>query len=122
VSNDRVSEIDFDHFDLDHNDRRKIAILLTNCSFVWRVLCTFAFRMKTSSKGDITAELMILKTLEGAAFGAKLKEIAGRKEFYALPESPFIYSIGGGNQLSNDPDYRSLLMAAQESHEPLQGV
>ena len=24
MSNDRVSEIDFDHFDLDHNDRRKI--------------------------------------------------------------------------------------------------
>ena len=73
--------------------------------------------MKTSSKGDITAELMILKTLEGAAFGAKLKEIAGRKEFYALPESPFIYSIGGGNQLSSDPDYRSLLMAAQKAVE-----
>ena len=86
MSNDRVSEIDFDHFDLDHNDRRKIVILLTNCSLIWRVLCTFAFRMKTSSKGDITAELMILKTLEGAAFGAKLKEIAGRKEFHILPE------------------------------------
>lgn len=27
---------------------------------------------------------MLLKTLEGAAFGAKLKEIAGRKEFHAL--------------------------------------
>ena len=60
---------------------------------------------------------MLLKSLEGAAFGAKLKEIAGRKEFHALPESPFIYSIGGGNQLSSDPDYPSLLMAAQKAVE-----
>ena len=35
--------------------------------------------MSKSSKGDITAELMLLKSLEGAAFGAKLKEIAGRR-------------------------------------------
>ena len=73
--------------------------------------------MSKSSKGDITAELLFLKSLEGAAFGAKLKEIAGRKEFHALPESPFIYSIGGGNQLSSDPDYPSLLMAAQKAVE-----
>ena len=73
--------------------------------------------MSKTSKGDITAELKLLKTLEGAAFGAKLKEIAGRKEFHALPESPFIYSIGGGDQLSNDPDYPSLLMAAQKAVE-----
>ena len=57
--------------------------------------------MSKSSKGDIAAELMLLKSLEGAAFGAKLKEIAARKEFHALPESPFIYSIGGSNQLSS---------------------
>ena len=60
---------------------------------------------------------MSLKSLEGAAFGAKLKEIAGRKEFHVLQESPFIYSIGGGNQLSNDPDYPSLLMAALKAVE-----
>ena len=61
------------------------------------------------TKGDITAELLLLKSLEGAAFGAKLKEIAGRKEFHALQDSPFIYTIGGGNHLSSDPDYPSLL-------------
>ena len=80
-------------------------------------MCNFAFRMSKSSKGDITAELLLLKSLEGAAFGAKLKEIAGRKEFHALPDSPFIYSIGGGNQLSSDSDYPSLLMAAQKAVE-----
>ena len=57
------------------------------------------------------------RSLEGTAFGAKLKEIAGRKEFHALPESPFIYSIGGGDQLSSDPDYPSLLMAALKAVE-----
>ena len=80
---------------------------------MWRVLCTFAFRMKTSSKGDITAELMLLKTLEGAAFGAKLKEIAGRKEFHALFDNPFIYTVGG----EQDDDYPSLLMAARKAVE-----
>ena len=69
------------------------------------------------TKGDITAELLLLKSLEGAAFGAKLKEIAGRKEFHALQDSPFIYTIGGGNHLSSDPDYPSLLMAAQKAVE-----
>ena len=31
---------------------------------------------------------MLLKSLEGAAFGAKLKEIAACKEFHVLLESP----------------------------------
>jgi len=69
--------------------------------------------MSKSSKGDITAELLLLKSLEGAAFGAKLKEIAGRKEFHALPESPFIYTVGG----NQDDDYPSLLMAARKAVE-----
>ena len=75
--------------------------------------CIFAFHMSKSSKGDITAELLFLKSLEGAAFGAKLKEIAGRKEFHALPESPFIYTVGG----NQDDDYPSLLMAARKAVE-----
>ena len=69
--------------------------------------------MSKSSKGDITAELILLKSLEGAAFGAKLKEIAGRKEFHALPDNPFIYSVGG----DQDDDYPSLLMAARKAVE-----
>ena len=56
---------------------------------------------------------MLLKSLEGAAFGAKLKEIAGRKEFHALPDNPFIYSVGG----DQDDDYPSLLMAARKAVE-----
>ena len=71
--------------------------------------------MTNDNKGDITAELLLLKSLEGAAFGAKLKEIAARKEFHALPDSPFIYAVGGGDQFSGEPDYPSLLMAAQKS-------
>lgn len=78
---------------------------------------TFAHRMTNDNKGDITAELLLLKSLEGAAFGAKLKEIAARKEFHALPDSPFIYAIGGGDQFSGEPDYPSLLMAAQKAVE-----
>ena len=69
--------------------------------------------MNKNSKGDITAELMLLKTLEGAAFGAKLKEIAGRKEFHALPDNPFIYTVGG----DQDEDYPSLLIAARKAVE-----
>lgn len=66
-----------------------------------------------SAKGDITAELLKLKTLEGAAFGAKLKEIAARKEFHALPDNPFIYTVG----CEQDDDYPSLLMAAHKAVE-----
>ena len=55
----------------------------------------------------------MLKTLEGAAFGAKLKEIAARKEFHALPDNPFIYTVGG----DQDEDYPSLLMAAHKAVE-----
>lgn len=66
-----------------------------------------------SAKGDITAELLKLKTLEGAAFGAKLKEIAARKEFHALPDNPFIYTVG----CVQDDDYPSLLMAAHKAVE-----
>lgn len=65
------------------------------------------------AKGDIASELLLLKTLEGAAFGSKLKEIASRKEFHALPDNPFICSVGG----ENDPDYPSLLMAAKKAVE-----
>ena len=64
-------------------------------------------------KGDITDELILLKTLEGAAFGSKLKEIAARKEFRALDGEPFIYTVGS----STDPDYPSLLMAARKAVE-----
>ncbi|MBP5189366.1 MAG: hypothetical protein J6031_00425 [Bacteroidales bacterium] len=64
-------------------------------------------------KGDITAELLLLKTLERAAFGSKLKEIAARKEFHALPDEPFIYTVGG----MQDNDYPSLLMAARKAVE-----
>ena len=64
-------------------------------------------------KSDIRAELLSLKTLEGAAFGIKLKEIAARKEFRALPDNPFIYSVGG----DQDADYPSLLMAARKAVE-----
>jgi len=73
--------------------------------------------MTNDNKGDITAELLLLKSFEGAAFGAKLKEIAARKEFHALPDSPFIYAVGGGDQFSGEPDYPSLLMAAQKAVE-----
>ena len=66
-----------------------------------------------TAKGDITAELLVLKTLEGAAFGAKLKEIAARKEFHALQDNPFIYTVGG----EQDADYPSLLMAAHKAVE-----
>ena len=79
--------------------------------------CIFAPCMSKNCNGDITIELMSLKTLEGAAFGAKLKEIASRKEFHVQPKFPFIYSIGGGYQLSNDPDYPSLPMTAQKAVE-----
>ena len=64
-------------------------------------------------KDDITDELILLKTLEGAAFGSKLKEIAARKEFRALDGEPFIYTVGS----STDPDYPSLLMAARKAVE-----
>lgn len=85
-------------------------------------------------KNDITAELLLLKSLDGAAFGNKLKEIAARKEFHALPDNPFIYIVGGrksgvGNTTSSnnkatsassdiqDADFPSLLMAAQKAVE-----
>ena len=64
-------------------------------------------------KGDITAELLLLKSLEGAAFGNKLKEIAARKDFHALPGEPFIYTIGE----MHDADFPSLLMAARKAVE-----
>ena len=64
-------------------------------------------------KGDITAELILLKSLKGATFGSKLKEIAARKEFHALPDEPFIYSVGG----MQDDDFPSLLMAARKAVE-----
>ncbi|MBO7046135.1 MAG: hypothetical protein J6W38_07260 [Prevotella sp.] len=64
-------------------------------------------------KADITSELLLLKTLEGAGFGNKLKEIAARKEFHALPDEPFIYTVGG----EQDADYPSLLMAAHKAIE-----
>ena len=64
-------------------------------------------------KGDIRAELELLKSLEGAAFGIKLKEIAARKEFRALPGEPFIYTVGE----IQDEDYPSLLMAARKAVE-----
>lgn len=64
-------------------------------------------------RNDITSELLLLKSLEGAAFGHKLKEIAARKEFHALPGNPFIYTVGG----SQDADYPSLLMAARKAVE-----
>lgn len=65
------------------------------------------------TKGDIRAELELLKSLEGAAFGIKLKEIAARKEFRALPGEPFIYTVGE----IQDEDYPSLLMAARKAVE-----
>ncbi|MBQ7423398.1 MAG: hypothetical protein IJV19_01495 [Prevotella sp.] len=65
------------------------------------------------TKGDIRAELELLKSLEGAAFGIKLKEIAARKEFRALPGEPFIYTVG----MIQDDDYPSLLMAARKAVE-----
>ena len=64
-------------------------------------------------KSDITAELLLLKTLVGAAYGSKLKEIAARKEFHALFSDPCIYTVGG----EKDPDYPSLLMAARKAVE-----
>ena len=67
----------------------------------------------TMTKGDIRAELELLKSLEGAAFGIKLKEIAARKEFRALPGEPFIYTVG----VIQDEDYPSLLMAARKAIE-----
>ena len=67
----------------------------------------------TMTKGDIRAELELLKSLEGAAFGIKLKEIAARKEFRALPGEPFIYTVGE----IQDEDYPSLLMAARKAVE-----
>ena len=67
----------------------------------------------TIMKGDIRAELELLKSLEGAAFGIKLKEIAARKEFRALPGEPFIYTVG----VIQDDDYPSLLMAARKAVE-----
>lgn len=67
----------------------------------------------TMTKGDIRAELELLKSLEGAAFGIKLKEIAARKEFRALPGEPFIYTVG----VIQDDDYPSLLMAARKAVE-----
>ena len=76
---------------------------------------------KSIMKGDIRAELMALKVLEGAAFGIKLRKIAARKEFRALPGAPFIYTIGGmtgdqGIESQND-DFSSLLMAARKAVE-----
>ena len=75
-------------------------------------------------KGDIRAELELLKSLEGAAFGIKLKEIAARKEFRALPGEPFIYTVGGKRQRVTelkegvqDDDFPSLLMAARKAVE-----
>lgn len=65
------------------------------------------------TKGDIRAELELLKSLEGAAFGIKLKEIAARKEFRALPGEPFIYTVG----VIQDEDFPSLLMAARKAVE-----
>ena len=65
------------------------------------------------TKGDIRAELELLKSLEGAAFGIKLKEIAARKEFRAMPGEPFIYTVG----VIQDEDYPSLLMAARKAVE-----
>ena len=67
----------------------------------------------TMTKGDIRAELELLKSLEGAAFGIKLKEIAARKEFRALPGEPFIYTVG----VIQDEDFPSLLMAARKAVE-----
>ena len=64
-------------------------------------------------KSDITAELLLLKTLAGAAFGLKLKQIAARKEFRAIPNNPFIYTVGG----EQDADYPSLLNAAYKAVE-----
>lgn len=64
-------------------------------------------------KSDITAELLLLKTLVGAAFGFKLRKIASRKEFRAIPENPFIYTVGG----EHDADYPSLLNAAFKATE-----
>ena len=69
--------------------------------------------MGIDKKSDITAELLLLQTLEGAAFGQKLKEIAARKEFHALLDNPFIYTVGG----EQDEDYPSLLMAARKAVE-----
>ena len=74
---------------------------------------TVLVKVETIMKGDITAELLLLKTLEGAAFGSKLKEIAARKEFRALPGEPFIYTVGG----IRDNDFPSLLMAARKAVE-----
>ena len=75
-------------------------------------------------KGDIRAELELLKSLEGAAFGIKLKEIAARKEFRALSGEPFIYTVGGKRQRVvdqrqgvQDDDFPSLLMAARKAVE-----
>ena len=65
------------------------------------------------TKGDIRAELELLKSLEGAAFGIKLKEIAARKKFRTLPGEPFIYTVG----VIQDEDYPSLLMAARKAVE-----
>lgn len=64
-------------------------------------------------KSDITAELLLLKTLVGAAFGFKLRQIAARKEFRAIPNNPFIYTVGG----EQDADYPSLLNAAYKAVE-----
>ena len=76
------------------------------------------------TKGDIRAELELLKSLEGAAFGIKLKEIAARKEFRALSGEPFIYTVGGKRQRVTDlkegvqdDDFPSLLMAARKAVE-----
>ena len=76
------------------------------------------------TKGDIRAELELLKSLEGAAFGIKLKEIAARKEFRALSGEPFIYTVGGKRQRVTDQkegvqddDFPSLLMAARKAVE-----
>ena len=74
--------------------------------------CTYIYNI-TIMKGDIRAELELLKSLEGAAFGIKLKEIAARKEFRALPGEPFIYTVG----VIQDDDYPSLLMAARKAVE-----
>ncbi|MBO4800335.1 MAG: hypothetical protein J5545_00460 [Bacteroidaceae bacterium] len=61
----------------------------------------------------ITAELALLKTLNGAGFIGLLKQIASRNEFHALESDPQIFTVGG----DQDADYPSLLSAARKAVE-----
>ena len=62
---------------------------------------------------DITQELALLRTLTGADFVAKLKQIVTRNEFHLVDGERGIYSVGG----ERSDDYANLLIAARKAVE-----